>query len=208
MQAALHLKTYTLGAARYSLFQPNQEELKSHYQQRLQHNTATPFPYWGKVWPAALTLAHYLHQNPQWVRKKRVLEIAAGLGLPSLVAAPFASSLVCTDYDDDAVEAMQQTMKHHGYSHAKAQLFNWKNPPHYPLADVLLLSDVNYEPSQFEALYQLMHHYYNAGTHILLCSPQRLMAKAFIESIKWMVHETISPEEDELACKILVLQKN
>lgn len=203
MQVPLILQTYTIGPASYTLFQPIEAELKTLYQQRFQQNPATPFPYWGRVWPSAKALASYLQQNSGIIRKKQVLEIAAGLGLPSLVAAPLSSSILCTDYDTEAVAAMQQTINHHGFTHAKSKLFNWQNPQQYPQAEVLLLSDVNYEPGQFEALYKLINHYYNAETTIILCSPQRIMAKAFIENIEWMVRESINID----ACKILVMRR-
>ena len=41
-------------------------------------------PYWAELWPAGLALAHAL---PERLDGVRVVELGAGLGVPSLVAA-------------------------------------------------------------------------------------------------------------------------
>jgi predicted nicotinamide N-methyase len=44
-------------------------------------------PSWASVWPAAAALAAYVNANPKLVEGKRLVELGAGLGIPSLVAA-------------------------------------------------------------------------------------------------------------------------
>ena len=61
------------------------------------------FPYWSKVWPSAEALALFILQHPEYIAGKMVVELGAGLGLPSLVAAQMAASVLCTDYEPEAV---------------------------------------------------------------------------------------------------------
>lgn len=51
------------------------------------------FPYWSKCWPSAIALSNFIAKNQALIQDKQVLELATGLGLPSLVAARFAKML-------------------------------------------------------------------------------------------------------------------
>ena len=47
-------------------------------------------------------------------------------------------------------------------------------------AQVLLLSDINYNPGEFAILHDMLFHFLDKGTSIILATPQRLMAKTFV----------------------------
>ena len=49
------------------------------------------------TWGAAVALAHLLARVPSIVRDKRVVELGGGTGLPSLVAAVHARTVIMTD---------------------------------------------------------------------------------------------------------------
>jgi predicted nicotinamide N-methyase len=51
------------------------------------------------------------------------------------------------------------------------------------MPQVLLVSDVNYNPEAFDALYKVLVRFLAAGTTIVLATPQRLMAKPFINRL-------------------------
>ena len=77
--------------------------------------------------------------------------------------------------------------------------------------DVLLLSDINYEPQAFETLFNVIISFLEKGTTILLSTPQRLMAKPFIDrilpySIFWD-EKFVSNTTPVVACSIYVLQE-
>src|SRR5688572_33367426 len=52
---------------------------------------STLFPYTtlfrSQVWPSAIALSEFIVSNQQLVHNKNILELGAGLGLPSLVAS-------------------------------------------------------------------------------------------------------------------------
>lgn len=53
------------------------------------------------IWPGALVIADYLVENPQFCKEKSVLELGAGVGLPSIVASKLDAGLVvCSDFPD------------------------------------------------------------------------------------------------------------
>lgn len=65
-------------------------------------NPLKDLPLWAKVWPASFVLGRYLrHFEPQG---KRLLELGAGCGTLSLVAAHYGfARIVCTDIVPDAL---------------------------------------------------------------------------------------------------------
>lgn len=140
-------------------------------------------PYWGKVWPAAAGLCEFLSANLHLIRDKKVSELAAGLGLPSLFAARHAAFVHCSDIEPAAVELVQQSVLHNGFTHMQCAAASWDAYDREQVPDVLLLSDVNYEPEVFESLLKAVQFYLQQQCTVILSSPQRLMAKPFIEQL-------------------------
>lgn len=146
-------------------------------------NNNTLFPYWSAVWPASIALCNFIEQHQSSFQGKKVLEIAAGLGLPSLVAAQYATSVCSTDYADEALEVIQQSAALNQLKNLTCRNINWHHIPADLNGDIVLLSDVNYNPSDFEAVLQLIWYFLERDTCIFLATPQRLMAKMFIEQV-------------------------
>lgn len=194
-----------------SLFVPDPAEVQHVYFDLKTGDNNTPFPYWAKLWSASLAMASFLQQHIQYVQGKNVLELAAGLGLPSLLAAQYAASVCCSDYAPEAVAVAMQSATHHGLTNMQCRVLNWHHLPDDIEADVLLLSDVNYDPSEFEVLYRVLRRFIGNGTTVLLATPQRLMAKPFIERLlPWCVqqHElTVYEDGQDTMVSVLVLEK-
>jgi predicted nicotinamide N-methyase len=165
------------------LFVPNAQEVQNSYLQQKLLQADLPFPHWTKLWPAALAMGDFIHQHPELVRHKNVLELAAGIGLPGFVAARYAQSVCCSDYLEEAVATIAKSAMHLQLSNVTCQVLDWNHLPVYLATDVLLLSDINYDPDQFERLYEVLQRFLRQGTLILLTTPQRLMAKPFIEKL-------------------------
>lgn len=191
MAIALQLQRIHRPGYAVELFVPDAHEVQAWYWQQKQEHANVPFPHWTKLWPAGLALADYLHQHPEWVRGKQVLELAAGLGLPSLVAAGYAKTVCGSDYLPEAVEAIARSATHAGLNNFTARLLDWNYLPEELTADVLLLADINYDPEQFDQLQRVLLRFLAQGTTILLTTPQRLMAKPFIERLLLLCTDTV-----------------
>ncbi len=161
-----------------TFFVPDADAVKKAWQ-----SGAIAFPYWCQVWPSAKAMATFLLQQPSLVQDKKVVELGAGLGLPSLVAARYATSVLCTDYVPEAVAIAAKSAAETGLKNFNASVLDWQHLPHKLEADVLLLSDINYEPEAFVLLSKMVETFLSNGTTILLSTPQRLMAKEFIEPL-------------------------
>jgi predicted nicotinamide N-methyase len=183
MSVSLQLQHHERSGYTIDMFVPNAQEVQESYFQHKQVQAQAPFPHWTKLWPAALAMGDFIHQHPELVQHKNVLELAAGLGLPSFVAARYAKSVCCSDYLPAAVATMAKSAQHLQLSNVTCQVLDWNHLPDDLTADVLLLSDINYDPNQFTRLYQVLQRFLQQGTLILLTTPQRLMAKPFIEKL-------------------------
>jgi methyltransferase-like protein 23 len=183
MSASVQLQHLERPGYSIALFVPNAGEVQQHYLAQKQAVGDVPFPHWTKLWPAALAMADFIHQHPELVLDKQVLELAAGLGLPSFVAARYATAVRCSDYLPEAVAVMQQSAHYLQLANVNCALLDWNHLPNELTADVLLLSDINYDPDQFDLLYEVLQRFLQQGTLILLTTPQRLMAKPFIEKL-------------------------
>lgn len=108
------------------------------------------------------------------------MELAAGLGLPSIFAAATAHQVYSSDIEPEAVNMLAQSAKLNGLQNIDVRVSDWESPDQTIIPDTLLLSDINYNPAQFEKLEGMILHHLDRQTTIVLSTPQRLMAKPFI----------------------------
>jgi len=143
-----------------------------------------PFPYWSKLWPASKALALFIAQNPNLFYNKKVAELGAGLALPSFVVAQFALHIEASDYVTDSVELIKTNILLNGLHNISARILNWNNLTESEYPEIVLLSDVNYEPSSFEALFQLVSKLLSSSVTIFLATPQRMQGANFINLLQ------------------------
>ena len=115
-------------------------------------------PLWGHyLWNAAPTLSTYVEEHASLVRNKRVLELGAAAGLPSIVARKTgASSVVATDYPDpDLLQNLAHNVERYG-GHVVGFIWGADGAPllaHAPEGfDLVLLSDLIFNHQAHPAL--------------------------------------------------------
>lgn len=206
MNFPIRLETVSLQPAPFTLYVPDAAAVRMAYKEGKIH-----FPYWSQVWPSAKALAQFLAMQPEWIAGKNILELGAGLGLPSLVAAQSANRVLCTDIAPEAVAVVEKSITYLELKNVYTKTVDWAHLPETIAADVLLLSDVNYEPAAFQQLQNLVSNFLQNGATILLSTPQRLMAKAFVlPLLEFCVHqEEIDAEHNGslVSTSVMVLEK-
>lgn len=174
-----------------SLYVPVPELIKPAYEQLLAKHPGSPFPYWAQVWPSAKAMVAFLLEDPSLIKNKSVLELGAGIGLPSFSIAPIARRVTVSDYADDAVELLGKNIRHTGFDNVKAACIDWNDFPYDTGAEVVLLSDVNYVPGEFEVLLNLVRKQLDRGATLILSTPQRITSTAFIDIVKTHIQKTV-----------------
>jgi predicted nicotinamide N-methyase len=141
------------------------------------------FPLWAKIWKASWVLSAYLADMPVQP-DKRFLEIGAGVGLVSIVAASFGHQITMTEYNPDALN----------FAHANAHLNNcpdlpirkldWHRPRIKGKFDTIVASEVTYRQADFSALIQLFRSYLQPRGQIILVSEMRKTGKDLFDLLK------------------------
>jgi len=135
-------------------------------------------PYWAELWPSGLALARAVVALD--LRGVRVLELGAGLGLPSLAAALGGADVVATDWAEDAVELLRANAERNGIELC-ATAVRWDAPE--PLLrdapwTLVLGADLLYERRNADQLLELLPR---LGRDALLADPGRPFARGFLE---------------------------
>ena len=194
-----------------SLYVPDPALIQSTYQKLVAANPNTIFPYWAKVWASADTLVQFLREEPAWIQNKIVLEIGAGIGIPSLSIAAQTDKIVISDYAPDAVALLQKNIEHLKLNNAQAVCIDWNHIPDEIIADTILLSDTNYEPAAHNNLVSIIDAFINKGSTVILATPNRLASNPFIERISKYITSTKKysiPENDtNKEIVVMVLKK-
>jgi hypothetical protein len=92
------------------------------------HFTQLPGPYLNfgaSVYPCAIVLAHYVATHPQRFAGARVVELGAGLGLASMLAAHVGGHAIATDGDDRVVGLCRAALDANGLPHVPAMRLRW-----------------------------------------------------------------------------------
>ncbi|MFM6995153.1 MAG: class I SAM-dependent methyltransferase [Sediminibacterium sp.] len=198
-------------SAEKAIYIPDYKQVKEVYASLIKIDPNTPFPFWAKLWPSSIALVNVLENNPNWIRDKHVLELGAGIGLPSLMLAGLVKSIQVSDYADEAVELLQKNIAHLNLMNVQALLLDWNHLPVSIQPDVLILSDVNYDPSQFDTLIQIITSKILDGCTILLATPQRIMASPFVQALETYIQttyvEVVNENASSIEISILVLSK-
>ena len=141
-------------------------------------------PYWAELWPSGLALARVVGGLD--LAGRRVVELGAGLGLPSLAAALRGGDVLATDWAEDAVALLRDNAARNAIA-LRAERVRWDEPG--PLLagapwDVVLGADLLYEQRNADRLLQLLPQ---LGGELLLAEPGRPFAARFLS--QWDVEE-------------------
>jgi predicted nicotinamide N-methyase len=140
-------------------------------------------PYWAELWRSGVALAEVVSTLD--VRQKRVLELGAGLGLPSLAAALRGAKVLATDWADDAVALLRANAKRNSIR-LRVKRVRWDAPDALLREapwELVLGADLLYEERNAAQLLELLPQ---LGGEIVIADPGRPFAKAFFEH--WSVN--------------------
>ncbi len=125
------------------------------------------FPFWAKVWESSLILADYLATIEP---PKKILELGAGLGVPSLVSASFGHDVLATDYEELPLKFIELSAKENNLT-VRTQLLDWRNPELSEKFDLIVGSEIIFRKSLFEPLIELFKNYLKEEGEVILSHP-------------------------------------
>jgi len=158
------------------------------------------FPLWAKIWPASWALASYLAELPT-MAEKRFLEIGAGNGLVSIVAASFGHRITMTEINPDALQFARANALINDCPRLKIQELDWNHPRPSEPFDTIVASEVSYRKEDIQPLMALFKNSLKTDGEVILAGEMRKLSKDFYKALEEMfairVHKKILRSDDE-----------
>lgn len=111
----------------------------------------TEFPFWIRLWDAAMILAYVLGSQPN-PEGKRLLELGAGLGAPGLAAAAAGFDVTISDYEDIIMDFQKVSAAASGLKGIQFTHLDWLNPPKMEPFDALAGAEILFRDEFFQPL--------------------------------------------------------
>lgn len=136
-------------------------------------------PYWAELWPSSTVLA--AHVVDEGREPCRALELGCGIGVVAIAAALAGHDVVATDYYEDALAFTRaNSLRNLGRAIA-TKLLDWRAiPASFPRFDLVLASDVLYEPRYAPIVAAAIDRTLAPHGTALVADPGRVAAGAFV----------------------------
>jgi len=118
-------------------------------------NNVSDFPFWVKLWEAAIVLGQFL-AGQKYDGGATMLELGAGLGVPGLAAAAAGCSVTLTDYEDLILDFERVSAAASGLSNVELRILDWKTPPAMNRFDIIAGAEILFREEFFEPLLNVM----------------------------------------------------
>jgi len=109
------------------------------------------FPFWIRLWDAAMILSYVLGAQTE-TKGKKLLELGAGLGAPGLAAAAAGFDVTLSDYEDIIMDFQKVSVAASGLTNVDFLHLDWLNPPEIEPFDVLAGAEILFRDEFFEPL--------------------------------------------------------
>jgi len=150
------------------------------------------WPLFGQIWPSAQKLADLMQTWPFGPR--RVLELGCGLGLASLVVHRRGGDITASDCHPLTESFLRANLRLNSLPEIKYLTGNWTRPnPALGQFDLIIGSDVLYEPGQPQALSAFIERHSPPRAEVLIIDPDRGNRSAFrhcMEKLGFTLTET------------------
>jgi predicted nicotinamide N-methyase len=143
-----------------------------------------PVPYWSFPWAGGQALARYLLDHQDFVRGRRILDLASGSGLVAIAAAKAgAARAIANDIDPFAAAAQELNARANVVAIEPLLRDVLDDDPASLDVDVVVAGDVCYERDLAARLMAFLRRAAAAGADVLLADPGRT----------YLPHEGLAP---------------
>lgn len=168
---AATLMPMRIGKIPIMLWRPDNPEQMVLDVSETEFGTEEKIPYWAILWPSAIALAEFI-ANSGDLEGKSMLELGAGLALPSLVAAKSGANVLTTDwYLESLIFADANAAANRIQLNTK--LLDWTNPPADLKFDLIIGADILYEARSHEPVISLLEKMLAPNGIALISDPNR-----------------------------------
>lgn len=130
------------------------------------------FPFWVKLWEAAIVLARFLGTQ-KFSNGTKLLELGAGLGAPGLAAAAAGCDVTLSDYEELILDFERVSAAASKLDNVDCMMLDWKNPPHMQRYDIIVGAEILFREEFFAPLLGVMRMALKPGGVIYLAHDVR-----------------------------------
>lgn len=130
------------------------------------------FPFWVKLWEAALMLADVMATLPAQ-KDQRLLELGAGLGAPGLVAAARGYRVTLSDYEPHILDFQRVSAAANGLEQVDFRIIDWKKPPELDQFETIIGAEILFREDFFKPLLDVFAQYLAPGGTIYIAHDAR-----------------------------------
>jgi predicted nicotinamide N-methyase len=141
------------------------------------------FPLWAKIWQASWVLAGFLAEMPA-AAGKNFLEIGAGAGLISIVAASFGHRITMTEFNPDALQFARANAVVNGCPQLPIRELDWNRPELADTFDYIVASEVTYKKEHVSSLLKLFKTYLKPDGAVYLAGEMRRVSRDFYQGLE------------------------
>lgn len=145
------------------------------------HDGAPP-PYGAVLWASGVALARRLVERGD-LRGRTVVDVGAGVGVCSLVAAHLGASAVALDHDAVARELLEEAAQRQGV-HVDTRDFDVYGDEALPPGDVVVFADLLYETPLARATARRVLEALARGSDVLVGDPQRIGREDLLSDLR------------------------
>ncbi len=138
-------------------------------------------PYWADLWPSAIAMAEAIDEGLIAVEGRSVLELGAGLGLVSVVAARAGGRVRATDWDDDALAYIRANAAENQVE-IDVERLDWRRAEPSQSASTILAADVLYERRNVDSLVHALAVLVPPEGVAWVADPGRINLPAFVQA--------------------------
>ncbi|MGB7511733.1 MAG: methyltransferase domain-containing protein [Pelodictyon phaeoclathratiforme] len=136
-------------------------------------------PYWAEIWPSAITLSSFIADELP-LEGLRVIEIGAGVGMASVVAAWKGASVLATDYSLEALRFVRYNALKNRVK-LESERLDWRLVQCSERFDLLFAADVLYERVNLLPIVTAIDKLLKPDGVAYLADPRRRLAEQFLE---------------------------
>jgi len=140
------------------------------------------FPLWAKIWQASWVLADYLATMPV-AAKKQFLELGAGVGLVSIVAASFGHRITMSEYNHDALQFARANAHINDCPGLPIVELDWNRPQLPGRFDYIVASEVIYKEEDCRPLMKLLKACLKPDGEVILAGEMRKSSMDFYKEL-------------------------
>lgn len=145
-------------------------------------------PYFGTLWPSALSLARNVAgEADDQMRGCSLLEVGCGLGVPAMVALKQGAQVTAMDYHPDVEAFLRENLRVNGLPDDSLTFVrgSWLNPsPSLKRYDWIIGSDVLYSAEQPIPLAAFIHQHLSPQGKVIITDPGRAYLQDFVSAME------------------------